>query len=327
MKTVKPEMISEQVLGQFFDYFIPYMSEAGISLNLLDTSSVELTLTEYNQLVELAVLDNKPDLGLTVGIELKIDKLGALGYAFFNSPNLATLLDLMSEYISLYNRKSKIMWSQINGQVEISYHSRTAVCRCQANEFTMAAILSVLRHFSGKILTPLKVEFEHYKPDSLTRHSEIFSAPIYFNQSINKIYFDESILTLQPVSVDKQLFAVINSYLQNQKTKIRRDDIENRIGETISSELSTGNVSINHVSKMMGMSVRTLQRQLDDLDLCFSDILEGIRKQNAFNYIRDTQYSISNISEMLGYKESSSFCRVFRRWAGKTPNEYRKCSA
>ena len=74
----------------------------------------------------------------------------------------------------------------------------------------------------------------------------------------------------------------------------------------------------------MGVSIRTLQRRLSDNNLDYSVLLNKIRYQLALNYIKDTNLSVLQISEKVGYQETSSFSRAFKRWTAVTPKEYRQ---
>lgn len=129
----KAQIISELVLGQFFEYLIPYIGEAGIPLDLINHPSYEITFEQFNQLVKLAIADGHDYLGLTVGSNAKVNKFGAIGHLQLNAPDVASLLDVMSDFIPLYNKKTTINWLHQNSKVEISYHSTTAVCRRTAN--------------------------------------------------------------------------------------------------------------------------------------------------------------------------------------------------
>ncbi|MNR61324.1 HTH-type transcriptional regulator VirS [compost metagenome] len=76
----------------------------------------------------------------------------------------------------------------------------------------------------------------------------------------------------------------------------------------------------------MEMSVRTLQRRLTEHSLDFSQLVEGIRRSLAEDYVARSDYSLTEIALLLGYSEASSFSRAFRRWTHSTPQQYRQCA-
>ena len=72
------------------------------------------------------------------------------------------------------------------------------------------------------------------------------------------------------------------------------------------------------------MSVRTLQAQLSDAGIHFSDILEKQRIDAAKACLEQGQIPLDDVAAMLGYAEQSSFGRAFKRWTGLTPKNYRQ---
>jgi len=70
--------------------------------------------------------------------------------------------------------------------------------------------------------------------------------------------------------------------------------------------------------------VRTLQTNLSESGLKFSDILEKQRIDLARSYLKQEQLSLDDIAVNLGYSEQSSFGRAFKRWTGTTPMLYRR---
>ncbi|MFG8171815.1 helix-turn-helix domain-containing protein [Pseudomonas aeruginosa] len=39
--------------------------------------------------------------------------------------------------------------------------------------------------------------------------------------------------------------------------------------------------------------------------------------------MKESNYSMTEISLLVGYSESASFTRAFRRWTGQSPQQYR----
>ena len=55
----------------------------------------------------------------------------------------------------------------------------------------------------------------------------------------------------------------------------------------------------------------------------FSDYLNEIRTAKACELLENTDLSIAQISEKVGYPNVSYFCQSFREYYGMTPQKYR----
>lgn len=87
---------------------------------------------------------------------------------------------------------------------------------------------------------------------------------------------------------------------------------------------SADGLSINSMAEMMNMSRSTLYRELADRNVTFSQIIEDRRKAMALDFLTNTNISIGEISDRLGYKNLSAFNRAFKRWFDSTPLTIRK---
>jgi len=73
----------------------------------------------------------------------------------------------------------------------------------------------------------------------------------------------------------------------------------------------------------MSVSVRTLQKRLEAEGVAFSDLLQDVRERLAKKYLCE-DYSVEQITYLLGFSEPSVFRKAFKKWAGLTPREYRQ---
>src|SRR5690606_31476348 len=78
------------------------------------------------------------------------------------------------------------------------------------------------------------------------------------------------------------------------------------------------------VARVLHISVRTLQRKLEDTGTTFRKMAEEIRAQLAEEYLADSSVGIAEVAFLLGFGDQSSFNRAFRRWTGETPGRWRK---
>lgn len=56
----------------------------------------------------------------------------------------------------------------------------------------------------------------------------------------------------------------------------------------------------------------------------FSEYLTNVRMENAKRFLDDTQYTVSQIAEMVGYKDVKHFSSVFQKYYQVSPAQYRK---
>ena len=82
--------------------------------------------------------------------------------------------------------------------------------------------------------------------------------------------------------------------------------------------------TIEQVAANLNLSVRTLQRRLKAEGLTYKAVLDELRRQFALDYLKNDALSIKEIAYLLDYAESSSFVRSFKRWTGKSPQEFRQ---
>ncbi len=81
--------------------------------------------------------------------------------------------------------------------------------------------------------------------------------------------------------------------------------------------------NIEMVAQELGMSQRTLRRNLQQQGVSFSDIYDDVRKGLAIEYLQSSNLTAENIAQLLGFAEQSNFRRAFKRWTGKPPSSYR----
>jgi len=114
----------------------------------------------------------------------------------------------------------------------------------------------------------------------------------------------------------------LSGYLDRVKA-VSRTTVVERVEDYIRGSLPSGSCSIEHCAKKLGTSVRTLQADLSERGLRFSDILEEQRIHLASNYLGQDQLTLDEVAVLLGYSEQSSFGRAFKRWTGSTPQQFR----
>ena len=87
--------------------------------------------------------------------------------------------------------------------------------------------------------------------------------------------------------------------------------------------LPSGRSSLNDVADHLATSNRTLQRRLEREATTYQTVLDATRMELARDYLRNQDLSETQIAFLLGYADSTSFRRAFRKWTGTTPRRTR----
>ena len=81
---------------------------------------------------------------------------------------------------------------------------------------------------------------------------------------------------------------------------------------------------IRLTAKVLGTSVRTLQRQLAAAGLTHTALIDRVRFGTASALLQETDAKVIDIAFDLGYSDHAHFTRAFRRWAACSPQEFRR---
>jgi AraC-like DNA-binding protein len=103
----------------------------------------------------------------------------------------------------------------------------------------------------------------------------------------------------------------------------RQSEYASTVTKILLSQLDDEDLSIKKVAREMSISVRTLQNRLKAEGVVFSDLLQDVREKLAKKYLREN-YTVEEITYLLGFSEPSVFRKSFKRWSGVTPKQYRE---
>lgn len=194
----------------------------------------------------------------------------------------------------------------------------------QANYKATLLILKLLRQVGGPRFRPSYVNLAvDARPHDVPELSKQFGCLFRGKATSNTIAFPATALHQSVGSSNRLLFRLLGGYLGRVRAASRTTIVE-RVEDYVRGSLSTGTCSIEHCADKLGTSVRTLQANLSDNELRFSDILEKQRIELAKVHLERGELSLDDVADMLGYSEQSSFGRAFKRWTGATPQRYRK---
>ncbi len=96
-----------------------------------------------------------------------------------------------------------------------------------------------------------------------------------------------------------------------------------KLNDTIYKNLANIDLDVEHLADMMNMSRPTLYRKIKAIsDLTPNELINIARLKKAAELLREGNYKIYEISDMVGYNSQTHFGRNFSKQFGMSPSEY-----
>ena len=194
----------------------------------------------------------------------------------------------------------------------------------QAIELAIGVIFRMFRALLGPHWRPRGVRFAHPAPPQLGVHRRMFGANVRFDQAFNGIVCAASDLDRPNPSADPGMaghaLKLIDAIPRHGAGEA---GAAQEVRRAIRILLPLGQASIGQIAQGMGMTARTLQRQLDRSGQTYGALLNEARVEMVPRYLDNPAYSLIQVGELLGYEFPSSFTRWFRKQFGRSPARWR----
>ncbi|HSD55075.1 MAG TPA: AraC family transcriptional regulator [Burkholderiales bacterium] len=267
-----------------------------------------------------------PCFGLDVGQQVRGVAMHAVGYAWLSS---ATLGDAMAR-LARYTRVLTDFWrAQIREEPRgvrfvVVYVDPRAIGPLSRHDAVLSGIVQLCRITYGDAFAPLEVTLEREPPTGTQRFQDWFRAPILWGASNPSFLCRREDLARPLATTNPGIALASEKLVTDYLARLDRDDVVARVKRALLDCFPAGAPTQTAIARSLGLSTRTLHRRLAATGTSFVDLLDETRRELATGYIQRTDYSVGEVAYLLGFAETSSFNRAFRRWTGKSPSEFRR---
>ncbi|GBL58735.1 AraC family transcriptional regulator [Pseudomonas sp. R3.Fl] len=307
---------------------------AGVQLepSILDQREARIAASVYVDLLELGLaLSGDADLGLHLGEAVRPGHFGVLGYLLMSCATLGDALHRQARYAELVGSLGRVELADEPpraGHEPLVRHSWEPLLprqQRQLAEETLACWLRFGHWISGLEQAPVEVRFRHPAPADTTEHRRIFRCPVLFGQADNALVFPRRLLALPLGQADSQIQRTLDAYAGRLLESIRRGEgVLERARQCLAERLPEQAVDLEALAGELALSPRTLQRRLRDSGLSFSRLVDETRQQLVLHHLRDPALELADVASLVGFSETGSLARAFRRWTGQSLGQYRR---
>jgi AraC-like DNA-binding protein len=305
---------------------IAMMQAEGLDPTCLNDPDRRVAVDSLFRLFErTAQVANAPDLGLRLAAARPFSIMGPLSLAARDEPTVRGAFQVMIRYLHVHNEGVHIRLSEAEGMATVDFiltHGKPMAMPV-SSETAVAVAAKILKAFLGGSWTPLRVLFEHDAPKDIRPQRKFFACPVKFSQSGTALHMRSADLDLPNRMSDAGLAPYGRRYL---KELVERADVTlaDRVRHLIRLEISSGRCSVERVAQSLGVTRRTLHRQLADQQTTYSELFTSVREELALRYVVHTHRSLHEIAEVLGYSELSAFSRWYKKQFGVCPSASRE---
>lgn len=169
------------------------------------------------------------------------------------------------------------------------------------------------------------LHFRRATPGGDCRHLGYWAVPIRFGASVYRMSLDSD-LAERPIDHDKRVVLTTDAVYQkiiDVVAQRSQHDLQYKVfSRKVRSELLSGVLEQPEIAARLGISVATMRRRLSAEATTFRDLRRTTLNEKARRLLR-SQYSVTEVSEILGFAEFRSFNRAFKDWNNETPSAFK----
>ncbi len=264
----------------------------------------------------IATLLNNELSGLHVGKHLDLRTLGVIYNISLKATTIEEGLHYCHDYLKHTFPQIEVKKALKGDKIEI------ALCAAGFPEHISRIVLEATLTVMGKELITMfgSTQINYTSPFCNEQYPDDWKKSKIYSIRFSKKVLKAPIRNLVNEGID----IVIPKYLQMLEHVKNENTFRSRVKTAILNLAGPSLPSIDLVAEVYNSTVRTFQRKLASEGLIFRDLHEEIKREMGTLLIRHERFQIAEIATILGYSESSSLIRSFKKWHGMSPLQYRQ---
>lgn len=302
------------------------MRKAGLSPRCMDDPETPISVLAVRELLESsAQAAGVEDFGLQLAHGRRLSNLGPISIVLREAPTARQALDTLSRYLRLLNA-SLLTRIEDHGDVVIireEFLMEGVVSVRQSIDLAIGVMYRILEELLGAHWKPRRVCFSHRPPRDMTRHKSLFGANLEFNSSFNGIVCAARDLSAKLPMADTGMAPYARRFLDQALSRSSSNTFD-AARQLVVALLPGSRCTADQVAQHLAMNRRTLHRHLQAHGETFSSMMQSVRSELVLRQIRDSDRSMAELAELLGFSDASAFAYWFRRRFACTVSAWRK---
>jgi AraC-like DNA-binding protein len=308
------------------------LEKAQIAPNLLKQPQARVTAWQMEWMSEAAMRELDDEALGWFRRRLPWGSYGMLVRASVTAPTLGVAMKRWCRHHNLLTDDIHLQVSISDGLAHIDLQEHPE--RHDLGTLREFCIVSVLRNALGVAcwLTDSRISLTQTrlhvaKPVHADSYRVLFDVPVEFTPQatppLSRISFDVGYLSLPVRRDEAALQRMLQRALLLTVRPYRRDRLlVEKVRQVLAEHLEEARTA-DEVAAHLGLSTRTLHRQLKEEGASLQQLKDSVRRERALDLLLKTRKPIKQVAAEVGFANDKSFMRAFRLWTGKTVEEMR----
>jgi AraC-like DNA-binding protein len=277
-----------------------------------------------------AAQQQRPDPALATALGLAIP-FGAFGFTDYLTGSSFTVgggFESLALHLRLVAGGIQLELDAVDGQRWVRLHTPGGESApFIATEMTVALFVGRFREGTDGAFQPALACLRGDAPPGDSPQARLLGLPVRHRSPVAALAMPESAWSLPLRRADPYLHSTLRRSVEEMGLlRSPADALELAIRARLRDALAERGADMHRMARLLGMSVRTLQRRLGSSGRAWSDVVEAFRRDEAARLLSGAT-PLVDVAAQLGYRDQSAFTRAFRRWTGQTPAQWRRASS
>jgi AraC-like DNA-binding protein len=304
------------------------LAEAGFDPSFFADPDMPITYAAGGRLLaHCAAVTGCEHLGLLVSSRAGADALGLPGLLLMSAKDVRSGLHDLARYMSLHDRGAVVRLDEDHGVALLSYSILGAMDGADlVNDISMLVARNLMRGFCGESWSPSEVLLPRRRPADDQPWRRCFRAPVRFDAERCALRFPAQCLALSPPAANPTL----HQYLRREADRLHAllgKGLVVEVRRIVHSTIASPPCNVSRVAELLGLHERTLNRRLQADCTSFRRLRDEVLHDMSRQMLGNTSMRVADVAATLGYSEASAFIHAFTRWAGQTPDQWRRSSS
>lgn len=300
----------------------------GLQPEYLNREDIRISASKMSLIWDRAMeLSNDENIGLHLGMATMATALRTTSMIMQSSATLYDALEQGIRYSALIANVMDMAIGEAGDQLYIEFKPKKEwliepgrVVRDCLN-LTMASARFSVQQLIEYIDAPSFLSFTYNEPENVSELQSVFNCPISFEQPHNRIGFPKKLAQSKLVTSDPRLLSTLEKYATELKsTFVENNAIGARVQHLIFEMMNPQPPTLDEVAAALNLSGRTLQRKIkEETNATYKKLVDEVRRKLCVKLMENPSCSVDEIGFHLGYADTPSFIRAYKRWYGQTP--------